>query len=494
MSLDDILSKHNTEPNHGPAKQQTSSRSFPVWLIPFTIILGFGAMFLIVLWPQFKPAIEVQTQLALPLFGEQASAEEVKSDSKTNREAPAAPPKEQEPGKLLFQAAGWLEPNPLPERVSSLVSGTIGKTYVTDGDKVEKGQLLAELIDTDYRFALDDSKAQLAEAEAEIVLKQKEIETSMAQIRMDEANLEAAKAVLQNLSDTHDRYNKLPPGVVSDQAVIKARQELRQQDALVNVAEAKLDTAKTGLHEKQAKLKSVMAARDRADVAFKHAGLNLERCKIYSPISGRVLKMLSTPGSRLNVDSDDAESSTLAHLYDPNELSLRMDVPIEQSGNVFIGQPSQVRCAMFPDKIFTGKVIRIAGEADIQRNALQVRVRLDNPDDMLRPSMPCRAEIFSMPATSGAPTTLASADRPASGGGTGGALVPAAGIQSKESAPYVWIVDLQNKAVKRSITLLSSGNREGYLAVSEGVFPGEPIIINPPSDLKEQDSVRSQSL
>lgn len=484
MSLDTILTKHTSNSDiHNPGAPHKSG-SFPVWLIPILIILGFASLFLIVLWPQLRPAVEVEVARALPIL-----------NSGGNTAKPSDPRQQsvQEPQKLLFQAAGWLEPNPLPERVSSLVSGTVAKTHVTDGDKVERGQLLAELVDSDYKFALDDASAQLMEAKADVGLRETEVETAKAQIRMEEADLRAVEARLKNLKDTYERYSKLSSGVISEQAIFQAEQDLRQQEALVNVAEAKLETGKTGLNESAARLTAAKATYQKAEVGYQHAKLNLERCKIYSPITGRVLKMLSTPGSRLNVEADQEDASTLAHLYNPEELALRMDVPIEQAGNVFVGQPSKITCAMFPDKTYTGIVVRIAGEADIQRNALQVRIRLDNPDDMLRPSMPCRAEVYnkaSSPRDSQAP----SSENLTTQSGEAGVLIPENALQNKDNAPYVWVVDMDNKAVKKSITLSSASGKDQFITVSGDVYPGDPVIINPPSSLQENDRVTFPTL
>ena len=50
---------------------------------------------------------------------------------------------------------------------------------------------------------------------------------------------------------------------------------------------------------------------------------------------------------------------------------------------------------MLPNMKFDGRLTRISGEADLQRNTLQVKVQILNPDKRLRPEMLCQAKFFS---------------------------------------------------------------------------------------------------
>ena len=73
---------------------------------------------------------------------------------------------------VLFQASGWIEPDPYPTRVPSLYDGIVDEVFILEGDTVKKGQKLVSLINDDARLALKFAQAQLDEAnfkEAELL-------------------------------------------------------------------------------------------------------------------------------------------------------------------------------------------------------------------------------------------------------------------------------------------------------------------------------------
>jgi multidrug efflux pump subunit AcrA (membrane-fusion protein) len=55
---------------------------------------------------------------------------------------------------MLFQASGWIEPDPLPVKATALIDGVIDEVRVLEGQFVKKGETLATLVDDDARLAL----------------------------------------------------------------------------------------------------------------------------------------------------------------------------------------------------------------------------------------------------------------------------------------------------------------------------------------------------
>ena len=86
-------------------------------------------------------------------------------------------------GPLLFQASGWIEPDPFPVRVTSLYSGVVKEVHVLEGQKIKKGEVIATLIDEDARLVL-----------AEMIAKHSQ---SIAEEAIIEADLELANAGLE---------------------------------------------------------------------------------------------------------------------------------------------------------------------------------------------------------------------------------------------------------------------------------------------------------
>ena len=73
---------------------------------------------------------------------------------------------------------------------------------------------------------------------------------------------------------------------------------------------------------------------------------------------------------------DDMDAASAAILYEEGNLQARIDVPLNEAAMIYLGQPVEIVSSILPEKVFNGKVTRILGEADLQRNTLQVKVSL----------------------------------------------------------------------------------------------------------------------
>ena len=79
------------------------------------------------------------------------------------------------------------------------------------------------------------------------------------------------------------------------------------------------------------------------------------------------------PGARLMLQYD-MDAGTAAILYEEGKLQARIDVPLNEVSKINLDSPLKLHHLYFA-KVFPGKVTRILGEADLQRNTLQVKVR-----------------------------------------------------------------------------------------------------------------------
>ena len=83
---------------------------------------------------------------------------------------------------LLFQASGWIEPDPLPIKATALVNGVVNSVAVLEGEKVEAGQVMAELISEDFALDLKTAESDLASIEAKAKAHESAIKTGAARI------------------------------------------------------------------------------------------------------------------------------------------------------------------------------------------------------------------------------------------------------------------------------------------------------------------------
>ena len=107
----------------------------------------------------------------------------------------------------LIAAPGRVEAVSEEIRVSSELSGRLHSVPVEEGDRVRKGQVLAQIENEDYIARVAAAEAALAERQAELL---RTVNGARSQERhAAEANLEAAKAVLENARREAERRRNL---------------------------------------------------------------------------------------------------------------------------------------------------------------------------------------------------------------------------------------------------------------------------------------------
>jgi multidrug efflux pump subunit AcrA (membrane-fusion protein) len=156
---------------------------------------------------------------------------------------------------------------------------------------------------------------------------------------------------------------------------------------------------------------------------------------------------------------------------------VRVDVPLADAAGLSVGQPARIRCGLLPDTVFRGEVTRIVGEADIQRNTLQAKVRLFDPAPELRPDMLCRIEFL------GGPATPAAASRPAALS----LFVPEPALL--DDATTVWVCNPETRRVARRQVTAGPHRHDGHRLVTAGLRPGEWVVLDP-AGLTENQRVK----
>ena len=383
----------------------------------------------------------------------------------------------------LTQASGWIEPDPYPLRVPSLYDGVVEEVFVLEGELISAGQKLVSLVDEDAELSV-----QLAKQE---VLAQKSKETefksllSVQRFSLSKAKQESQKAqsLFNEQLDYLTRLESLPQGSVPN---FDLNQSRYKRDS------AKFDTEvflyKEKIIEEQIELltKKLLSQKHRTKIAelqHEKAILDLNRTKIYSPFAGRILKLFAQPGKRLMQNMDRPDASTVVSLYSENKLQARIDVPLAELSKLFIGQDVEISCSMLPERKFRGTLTRILGQADLQRNTLQVKVQILNPDSQLRPEMLCRAKFFSNKINSGngnlmKPKIL-------------GVFVPKSLQKNQEaSQDTLWVIGQNGKSAELRTVEFGDETINQYIQVLTGLKAGDQIILNPPSDLQTGDAVK----
>ena len=432
----------------------------------------------------------------------------------------------QQAGTTLFQAAGWIEPRPTSVSVAALAPGVVEELLVVEGQTAKKGQPIARLIAVDAEIAADQTRANLAIREAE--LQRAEAERDAAVIRLEKpihltVQLADAKSMLAKAATELDKLPFLieaaEASLTFTRSSLEGKQSAKSAIAGVVVAQAAKDYATANaelselkkrspnlkreaealqskvdalqqqlellveetrqLQEANAKVASSTAICDEARLRLRQAELTLERTTVRAPISGRILRLVASPGQRvMGLDANAGQSSsTVVEMYDPARLQVRADVRLEDVPMVVPGAPVEIETAS-SGSVIQGRVLQTTSSANIQKNTLEVKVELIDPPPTVSPEMLVTATFL-------APKTASASEEPTE---TDRIFVPEQLIRSDEGGSFIWVVDANNQAVRKS--LKTGGiSQDGLVEIVEGLNVTDKLISSGGDNLQPGDLV-----
>ena len=464
MSIDHLTRKPPSDPKGFQPKRKRSL----AWLLPTGLLYGFLVILALLFGERLLPAIPVKTAPVITIRA---------GESLTKQ--PAVDTIPQKKGVPIFQASGWVEPDPYPIYVSTLTNGVVEKVHALEGQQIKKGSLVATLIDEDAKLDLQSAQQKHLSLKKQITAHCTGFQITNAEITAAHRKIDALKFQLTEAIDTSSRLDNLSKGSVSQQKIFQARLAVEKQRAFLAEAQAKIPELNAHLARLKAeeiamasKLNELAIDRDRAELA-------LARTKISAPIDGTVLHLHAAPGMKRMLNMDSPKSAVIIELYQLDQLQARIDVPLNEAAALSAGQSVELVSDLLPDQSFAGTVTRISGQADLQRNTLQAKVAIENPDPRLRPDMLVRAKFFSSGST-------ASSKLNTSGGSDRLALfVPE---QALVNDSQVWVASSDLTAEKRSLKL-GEESRDGHRRVLEGLLSGESVILPPHTKLSEGSRV-----
>ena len=386
-------------------------------------------------------------------------------------------------GEVLFQASGWLEADPFPIRAFTLYGGIVEEVFVQEGDRVEKGQLLARMVGEDATLDCETAQANLAETKAFLDVQLSAVDGMRARLNSWQMNLDTAKSRKKELLDDAIRYREAGPEIVPGREIAQSQLRLETQDTLISSLNSERRELEVQLNSRLASVRQQQGRVAKAETEVARMQLALNRTQIKSPDSGIIQRLYAEPGMKRMLHMDHPESSTIALIFKPEALRVRMDIPIEEVSQLFLGQAVLMRIRLFPNKTFKGSVTQISGEADLQRNTLEVKVRIYEPDEKLRPEMLCRGEFLGK-IENLYPNHLY--DKKA----RIGIFVKKEAVLKSGDETLVWRVDSSGNFVKKQTVKIVPKVEQGHYRVLKGLKPGDRVLIDSLEDISEGDRIR----
>jgi len=322
--------------------------------------------------------------------------------------------------------------------------------------------VLVRLEDDEYRAQWAQAKGQLENlkarlAELEHGSRPEEIATSLA-------NLDQAKADLENARVTLDRTRPLvKEGVFSRQSLDDAEAKFRSANARVNSLQKTYDLVKLGPRQEQ--IDAARGAVAQAQGAVSFAETQLSNTIIRAPVTGTILERAVERGEFVTTSfvGERGAKGYVVSLADLNDLEVELDISQNDFGKLYMKQNTAIMVDAYPDKKWQGWIKELSPEANRQKATVQVKVKVANPDEFLRPEMNATVAFLGK-ADSGVP-------------GKASVFVPPATISDGK----VWVVQ-GGVAAQRDVK--TGGNTPAGIRIVDGLQGGEELIVNPPKDLQ----------
>ncbi|MGI8990773.1 MAG: efflux RND transporter periplasmic adaptor subunit [Bryobacteraceae bacterium] len=373
---------------------------------------------------------------------------------------------------VVLNATGYIVAHHKIE-VAAKVVGKVAWIGVEKGDRVKAGQVIVRLEDDEYRAQLQQAKGQLQNLQAKLL--ELEHGSRPEEIAVTDANVAQAKADLENAQVNLRRNKQLASeGVVAKQTLDDAQARYDGQLARVNSLTKTYDLARIGPRQEQIDALKGQVEQARGAVAF--AQTTLENTVIRAPVTGTILERAVEKGEFVTTSfvGDRGAKGYVVSLADLNDLQVELDIAQNDFAKLHPHQRGVVTTDAFPDRKYDGEIYEMSPEANRQKATVQVKVKILNPDDYLRPEMNSSVAFLAdeKPAAAGIAKPVIA--------------IPASAVRNDA----VFVV-LGGKAVKRGVKV--GGTTSQGVQVQQGLIGGEDLIVNPPADLKDGDRVQAKS-
>jgi HlyD family secretion protein len=357
--------------------------------------------------------------------------------------------------------------------VGAKVMGRVAWIGVEKGDKVQQGQVLVRLEDNDFRAQSNQARANLAAAQAR--LDQLRAGSRPQEKIKDRAGVLQAQATLTNAESEYERAARLYREGVSSKAELD--RALAQRDSARALVEAaRQSSAMTDIGPRPEEIRGAEAQVRQMKAALDYADTQLANTEIRAPVSGTVLQRIVERGEMVSPSAfgESGARTSVVALADLNDLQIELDISQADFARLKMDQRAEIIPEAFPNLKYSGFIAEIAPEANRAKATVQVKVKVENPDEQLRPEMNARVNFLGEEQTA----QTKSAPR---------VLVPKAAVVRKDGNAFVFVVK-SNRVEQRSVRL---GDETGeFYYVLEGLSGGESAATTGVDKLRDGDRVK----
>ncbi len=330
---------------------------------------------------------------------------------------------------VAVRETGSVEPIKRVE-VKSKVAGALAQLAVDEGDRVEKGQLIARLDVPEEKAQRDQAQAQLEAAGARLEQAKlsytRDRQLTESQVAQAEANLRAAQSAVKECEARRQEAERIAAnkrrlfemgGYVSKndvdsaqsavdvayQGKCSAEERVKEQEIAVSMAQARrpeVAMSRSRVAEAEA---SVRQLRD----SLAEIESRLKNAVILAPCSGTIISRQVREGELMTAVSYYGSGAPIVVIGDLSTMLVKVDLNEVDVAKVHLGQSVKITADALPDRTFAGRVTRIAPASlanpqgqqsgqNIVRFPVEITVLGNNAD--LKPGMTANVEISCLSA------------------------------------------------------------------------------------------------
>jgi HlyD family secretion protein len=343
-------------------------------------------------------------------------------------------------------------------KIAPKINGKIAEIKVELGQKVNQGDVLFTLDQSDLQTALKQAQAGYASASANL---------HQTQVSLDQGLFQAGSALKQaqqgydDAKREADRTTELyKSAIVSEQQMDQAKSALANAELALNNAKKALETA-----QKKAGLDVAKASVEQSRLSVDTAKQNLENATAVAPISGIVSAKSGSVGEFAS------PQMPIVTLIDTSVLIVKVNVSEEEISSVKVGDPVTVAVPSLGTEL-AAKIQAISPVMDQQAKAYPVEISVSNPSGEFMADMIVEVRFQ----------------------GSGGAdkkslLVPRTAVLENEGKPYVFKVE-GTKAVKQEIA--TGKHSSDWVEVTDGLAEQDQVVTKGTSLVNDGDEVAVQ--
>lgn len=330
--------------------------------------------------------------------------------------------------------------------IKSNINTQVVQLNVYDGMRVNKGTILFQLDDSEYKLELDRYKNELLKAQIEYNLQRTtpfagNIETAKYKRELDSLKLILSKS--EKLLDAHKiSYDDLDR-IKRDYETMLTLTSVKREDVIAS-----------------------MSGLSNAIVDYDKAKLNLSYTKLLSPIDGLISDCNISKGSYVTT------GNLCMRVINISKIKLECEVTESDLVNINTGDPVEAEFIALPGRKFQGSVTQINPSIDLDKRTAKVTVLLSNPSLLIKPGMFASIKIGSH--------TFSDV-----------IIIPHSALLLRENRTLVFTVE-NGLSIWKYITIGQSNDQ--YYMVKRGLKIGDTLIVGGNYNLAHQSRITITSM